>query len=106
MPPKLAHLVLVYKDISIDHLRKVCGSLYGYSLLELLIVEFFRCQIHLFTTEVFDSEAHTTQFDGVKLLNLVIKFAFRVLERAHYKPKTVDRFFFSISISMFNIKSL
>ena len=43
MPQKLDQLVFVLTDISIDHLRKVRGSLHSLSLLEFLVVQLFWC---------------------------------------------------------------
>ena len=63
-------------------------------------------QGHLFTTKIFDSKADPTKLDSVELLDLVIKLAFRILERSHNEPETVDRFFFSIRIAMFDVEAL
>ena len=53
------------------------------SFLDFLIVEFTLGQVHLLASEVFDSEAHSSELNGVELLNLVVKFALGVLERAY-----------------------
>lgn len=52
----------------------------GLCLFELLLEELLRCEVHLLTTEVFDSEAHPAKLYGVELLNLVVKLAFWVLQ--------------------------
>jgi len=75
-----------------------------------LQVQLIWCEVHLFTTEVFDSEAHTAKLDGVKLFDFVIKFAILVLERSHNEPETVNGLLFGKLIrvfhSMLNVKTI
>ena len=60
----------------------------------------------MLASEVFDSEAYSTKFNGIKLLNLVVKFALRVLQRTHNKPKSVDGLFLGVRVPVLDVKAL
>lgn len=47
----------------------------------------------MLTVEILDAEADSAQLNGVKLLDFVVKFALGILEGAHDKPESVNRFF-------------
>ena len=61
-----------------------------------MIVELLFAHRNLITLEIFDTETHSTKFDSVKFLNLVIVFSGFIFERPGYKPKSVDTLFLLI----------
>ena len=65
------------------YLRDISCCLHHLSFLKLLVVEFFRCEIHLLASEIFDSEPHSAQLNGVELLDLIVKLSLRVFERSN-----------------------
>ena len=75
-------------------------------LFELLIEELLRREVHLFAAEVLNAEAHPTELDGIKLLDLVIELALRVFQRAYHEPQPVDGLLLSISVSMLDVEAL
>lgn len=85
--PALKHLLGI-PNLKLDtyerHLLEIFGCFNCMSLLEFLSEEFFGSEVHLFTAEVFYSEAHSSQFNSVKLLNFIVKLAFWILQRAYY----------------------
>ena len=88
------------------NLRKIFGCLHRLCLLELLVVELARRQVHLLAPEVFDTEAHSSQLNSVEFLDLVVKFALRVLQRTHNKPKSVDGLFLGVRVPVLDVKAL
>ena len=91
---------------SFYHLRKVFRCFDSLCLLQLLIVELARCQVHLFASEVFDAEAYAAQLDRIELLDLVIKLALWVLEGANYEPESINGLFLSARVTVLDIESL
>ena len=59
---------------------RILSSFYNECFFKLLLEELIRRQIHLFTSKVLHSEAHSPQLDRVELLDLVVKLAVSVLE--------------------------
>ena len=78
----------------------------GLSLFELLDVELTRCQVHLLTAEVLNSETYPAELDCIELLDFVVKFALRVLEGADHEPESIDGLFLSSRVSMLDIETL
>ena len=72
------------------NLREIFGCLHRLCLLELLVVELARRQVHLLAPEVFDTEAHSSQLNSVEFLDLVVKFALGVLQGADHEPQSVN----------------
>ena len=60
----------------------VLRSLYFHGLSELLLVKFFFRHLLLVAPEVLDSESHSSEFDGIKLLNFVVILSVFVLKRS------------------------
>ena len=65
--------------VLLANLHDISRGLDRLGFLDLLVIELTLGQVHLLASEVFDSEAYSTKFDGIKLLNFVVKFALRVL---------------------------
>lgn len=64
------------------------------SFLEFLIIELLLTHHDLIALKIFDSEPNSTEFDGVKFLNLVIVLSGFIFERSCYKPESVNAFLF------------
>lgn len=74
--------------------------------LQLLSMQFLGSQIHLLAAEILDPEADATQFDSVELLDLVVKFAVGVLERADNEPETVNALLVKIVLAVIDIETV
>ena len=74
--------------------------------LDLLVEELPFRQVHLLAPEIFDPEAHSAELNGIELLDFVVEFAFRILQRAHNEPKPVDRLLLRVWISVLNVEAL
>ena len=72
------------------NLLEILGSLHCHRFLEFLSIKLLWGHHHLFTSEIFDTEANPTELDGVKLLDLVVELSVRVLERSDDEPKSVN----------------
>lgn len=81
-------------DLILITVLKILHSLDLLSLFQLLVVELRLAHHNLVALEILDSESHSSKFDGVKFLNLVIVFSGFIFKRPGNKPKSVNAFFF------------
>lgn len=91
--PANSALNLVFDSIN-SFLFNILETSNFLSFFEFLVIELSFTHLNLIALEIFYSEAHSSKFDGVKFLNLVVVFPGFVFERPGDKPESVYAFFF------------
>ena len=99
--PTNSALNLVFRAFILDNILDTFDLL---SFLEFLVIELSFAHHDLIALEIFYSEAHSSKFDGVKFLNLVIVFSGFIFERPGDKPESIYAFFFLSSSSSCMVK--